>query len=274
MSVEKLLNLTNDGHSVRLNLNSDMYIQGLQPHQYRAEQLHLHWGNRNDPHGSEHTVSGKHFAAELHIVHYNSDLYSDFGSASDKSEGLAVLAVLIEIGSVNPSYDKIFSHLQHVKYKGQQVLIPGFNIEELLPESPGEYYRYEGSLTTPPCYPTVLWTVFRNPVQISQEQLLALETALYFTHMDDPSPREMVNNFRQVQKFDERLVYISFRKGLLTDTGLSLGIILSVALAGVLGISIVLAVSVWLFKRKKSKKGDNKGVIYKPAIKKEAEVHA
>lgn len=29
------------------------------------------------------------------------------------------------------------------------------------------------------------------------------------------------------------------------------GIILSVALAGVLGISIVLAVSVWLFKRKK-----------------------
>lgn len=54
----------------------------------------------------------------------------------------------------------------------------------------------------------------------------------------------MVNNFRQVQKFDERLVYISFRQG----------IILSVALAGVLGISIVLAVSVWLFKRKKSKK--------------------
>lgn len=51
--------------TVRLNLNSDMYIQGLQPHQYRAEQLHLHWGNRNDPRGSEHTVSGKHFAAEV-----------------------------------------------------------------------------------------------------------------------------------------------------------------------------------------------------------------
>lgn len=51
--------------TVRLNLNSDMYLEGLQPHQYRAEQLHLHWGNRNDPHGSEHTVSGKHFAAEV-----------------------------------------------------------------------------------------------------------------------------------------------------------------------------------------------------------------
>nr|XP_045016098.1 carbonic anhydrase 12 isoform X2 [Jaculus jaculus] len=238
----KLLNLTNDGHSVRLNLNADMHIQGLHSHQYRAEQLHLHWGNRNDPRGSEHTVSGKHFAAELHIVHYNSDLYPDFSAASDKPEGLAVLAVLIEIGSFNPAYDKIFSHLQHVRYKGQQASVPGFNVEELLPERPDEYYRYQGSLTTPPCSPTVLWTVFRNPVHISQEQLLALETALYCTHVDDPSPREMVNNFRQVQKFDERLVYISFRKG----------VILSVALAGVLGISIVAAVSIWLFRRKKS----------------------
>ncbi|XP_023111013.2 carbonic anhydrase 12 isoform X5 [Felis catus] len=235
--------LNNDGHSVRLNLPSDMHIQGLRS-RYSAAQLHLHWGNQNDPHGSEHTVGGKHFAAEM--------------------------------GSFNPSYDKIFRHLQDVKYKGQEVLIPGFSIEELLPERPDEYYRYKGSLTTPPCHPTVLWTVFRNPVQISQEQLLALETALYCTHVDDPSPREMVNNFRRVQNFDERLVYISFRQVQdLTYTGLSLGIILSVALAGVLGICVVLAVSIWLFRRKKSsKKGDNKGVIYKPAIKKETEAHA
>lgn len=68
------------------------------------------------------------------------------------------------------SYYAYASHSQCVS-PGQQALIPGFNIEELLPESPGEYYRYEGSLTTPPCYPTVLWTVFRNPVQISQDQV-------------------------------------------------------------------------------------------------------
>ena len=44
-------------------------------------------------------------------------------------------------------------------------------------------------------------------------QLMKLETDLYCTHMDDPSPREMVNNFRRVQKFDERLVYVSFQQG-------------------------------------------------------------
>nr|KAF6391419.1 carbonic anhydrase 12 [Pipistrellus kuhlii] len=250
---------------VQLTLPPGMHIQGL-PSRYSATQLHLHWGDQNDPHGSEHTVGGKHFAAELHIVHYNSDLYPNASTASNKSEGLAVLAVLIEMGSFNPAYDKIFSHLQHVKYKGQEVHIPGFSIEELLPQRPAEYYRYRGSLTTPPCSPTVLWTVFRNPVHVSREQLLDLETALYCTHENDPSPREMVNNFRRVQKFDERLVYISFQQG----------IILSVALACILGICIVLAVSIWLFRRKKSsKKGSgNKGVIYKPALRKEAEAHA
>uniref|UniRef100_A0A2K5E2Q2 Carbonic anhydrase n=1 Tax=Aotus nancymaae TaxID=37293 RepID=A0A2K5E2Q2_AOTNA len=274
LSANEQFLLTNNGHSVKLTLPSDMHIQGLQS-RYSATQLHLHWGDPKAPHGSEHTISGKHFAAELHIVHYNSDMYPDASSASNKSEGLAVLAVLIEMGSFNPSFDKIFSHLQRVKYKGQEAFIPGFNVEELLPERTAEYYRYQGSLTTPPCNPTVLWTVFRNPVQISQEQLLALETALYCTHMDDPSPREMINNFRQVQKFDERLVYTSFPKvQVCPAAGLSLGVILSLALAGILGICIVLVVSIWLFRRKSNKKGGNRGVIYKPATKEETEAHA
>lgn len=256
--------LTNNGHSVKVKLPKDMQVRGLGA-RYNASQLHLHWGDKNDPHGSEHTVGGEHFAAELHIVYYNSDRYPNDSFAKDKPEGLAVVAVLIEVGSSNPAYDKIFDHLKDVKYKGQEVFIPGFSIEELLPERPEEYYRYRGSLTTPPCYPTVLWTVFRNPVQISQEQLMKLETDLYCTHMDDPSPREMVNNFRRVQKFDERLVYVSFQQG----------IVLSVALACGLGICIVLAVSIWLLRRRKSsKKGANKGVIYKPAIKQETEAHA
>ncbi|XP_044516060.1 carbonic anhydrase 12 [Gracilinanus agilis] len=161
------------------------------------------------------------------------------------------------------------------KYKDQKVQIPGFNIQDLLPENIHEYYRYQGSLTTPPCFPTVLWTVFRNPVQISQDQLLALETALYCTHIDDPSPLEMINNFRRVQKFDERLVRVSFHQEQdFSYAGLSMGVILSVAIAGVLGVAVILALSIWLLRRKKSsKKEDNKGVIYKPALKKEAEIN-
>uniref|UniRef100_A0A8D0HC27 Carbonic anhydrase n=1 Tax=Sphenodon punctatus TaxID=8508 RepID=A0A8D0HC27_SPHPU len=205
--------LTNNGHSVRMNLPPTMHIRNL-PSQYTAAQLHLHWGNTNNPEGSEHTVSGRHFAAEVHIVHYNSDKYPDIMTAVDKSDGLAVLAVLIEIGPFNPSYEKIFGHFQDVKFRDQETLVPGFDVQELLPDRLDEYFRYEGSLTTPPCYPSVLWTVFREPIQISQEQLLVLETALYCTQPNDPAPVEMVNNFRRVQEFDERLVSVSFRQAL------------------------------------------------------------
>ncbi|NXR15697.1 CAH12 anhydrase, partial [Semnornis frantzii] len=211
--------LINNGHSVKMYLSPTMYIRNL-PFEYTASQLHLHWGNRNKSEGSEHTVGGKHFAAELHIVHYNSEKYPDITAAMDKAHGLAVLAVLLEIGPFNPSYEKIFRHFWNVKYKDQTAQIPGFNILELLPDRLDEYYRYEGSLTTPPCYPSVLWTVFRHPVEISQEQaslstahLLALETAMYCTESNDPEPLEMVDNFRNVQEFQERLVFISFREG-------------------------------------------------------------
>uniref|UniRef100_A0A8B9SCC3 Carbonic anhydrase n=1 Tax=Apteryx owenii TaxID=8824 RepID=A0A8B9SCC3_APTOW len=208
--------LTNNGHSVKMYLSPTMYIRNL-PFEYAASQLHLHWGNRNKSEGSEHTIGGKHFAAELHIVHYNSEKYPDITAAMDKADGLAVLAILLEIGPFNPTYEKIFRHFRNVKYKDQMALVPGFNIQELLPNRLDEYYRYEGSLTTPPCYPSVLWTVFRHPVKISQEQLRALETAMYCTESDDPEPLEMVDNFRHVQKFDERLVFISFHEGKLHE---------------------------------------------------------
>jgi len=32
------------------------------------------------------------------------------------------------------------------------------------------YYTYRGSLTIPPCFPHVIWSVFEKPLQISQEQ--------------------------------------------------------------------------------------------------------
>lgn len=50
--------------AVRMNLPPGLHIRGLQS-RYSATQLHLHWGDQSDPHGSEHTVGGKHFAAEV-----------------------------------------------------------------------------------------------------------------------------------------------------------------------------------------------------------------
>uniref|UniRef100_A0A8C4R3B4 protein-tyrosine-phosphatase n=1 Tax=Eptatretus burgeri TaxID=7764 RepID=A0A8C4R3B4_EPTBU len=44
-------------------------------------------------------------------------------------------------------------------------------LRHLLPSSLIDYYRYDGSMTTPPCIETVQWTVFRDRVSLSQSQL-------------------------------------------------------------------------------------------------------
>ena len=46
-----------------------------------------------------------------------------------------------------------------------------FSLDSFLPSNRDEFYRYEGSLTTPKCQETVVWTVFTNPIQISQKQV-------------------------------------------------------------------------------------------------------
>lgn len=53
----------------------------------------------------------------------------------------------------------------------QRAFIPAFDVQSLLPKDLGRYYRYNGSLTTPPCYQSVVWTVFHERVQISKAQV-------------------------------------------------------------------------------------------------------
>ena len=64
---------------------------------YQLAQFHAHWGGEN-ARGSEHTVDGKAFSAELHLVHYNTK-YGDLGTAVDKPDGLAVLGMFIKAGA-------------------------------------------------------------------------------------------------------------------------------------------------------------------------------
>ncbi|XP_074488965.1 carbonic anhydrase 12 [Sebastes fasciatus] len=212
LSPYEQLTLGNNGHSVQISLPSKMHISSL-PHRYTAAQLHLHWGTNGRPGGSEHTVNSKQYAAEMHVVHFNSDKYPNMASAVDKSDGLAVLGVLIEVGEFNPAFEQFLKFLNGIKYKDQKVQVPGFNIRALLPARLDEYYLYDGSLTTPPCYPSVLWTVFRNHVTISRKQFLALATSLYSSHAQDTVPAPLNGNYRRPQPSDSRVVLVSFKEG-------------------------------------------------------------
>lgn len=49
--------------------------------------------------------------------------------------------------------------------------VPGLDVSALLPADLSRYFRYEGSLTTPPCAQGVIWTVFNQTVRLSAKQV-------------------------------------------------------------------------------------------------------
>ena len=60
------------------------------------------------------------------------------------------------------------------------------------------FFRYNGSLTTPGCSESVIWTVFRHSLSISEGQLS------FFRSLEDGQGRPLVNNFRPLQPLYDR----------------------------------------------------------------------
>ncbi|XP_008154122.2 carbonic anhydrase 14 [Eptesicus fuscus] len=245
----KPLELHNNGHTVQLSLPPTLYLEGL-PGKYVAVQLHLHWGQKGSLMGSEHQINSKATAAELHVVHYDSDSYNSFSEAAKSPEGLAVLGILIEEGETeNPAYEHILSHLHEIRYKGQMTAVPPFSVKELLPPVLAQYFRYNGSLTTPPCHQSVLWTVFSQKVQISKGQLEKLQETLFSTEKE-PS-QLLVQNYRVLQPLNQRTVLASFNQD---ESSYTTGEMLSLGVGILIGSACLLLVVYFIAKRIQKKK--------------------
>uniref|UniRef100_A0A3B4TU31 carbonic anhydrase n=1 Tax=Seriola dumerili TaxID=41447 RepID=A0A3B4TU31_SERDU len=210
----KPFTLYNNGHTAVIELPEWMGLGGL-PWLFTAVQMHLHWGSGGPSHGgSEHTINGLSADAELHVVHYNSELYPNMSAAMTQRDGLAVLGILIV--ETNLAFNSILNYLSRIRHADQKVPIPAFDIQSLLPKDLGRYYRYNGSLTTPPCYQSVIWTVFHERVQISKAQLLKMETILYSSKADNPDRMLLQDNYRATQPLNHRVVFASFSAGEVT----------------------------------------------------------
>jgi len=159
--------------------------------EYKVLQMHAHWGSV-DGQGSEHTVNGVSYSAELHIVHYNTK-YKTPENAVDKPDGLAVLGMFLKIGDAHPELEKVCEMLEDIKVKGQgTVLKRAVDPDQLLPEN-RSFYTYLGSLTTPPLFESVTWIVFEQPIEISKEQL---EEMRDIREGSDRETDRVVDNFR------------------------------------------------------------------------------
>uniref|UniRef100_A0A3P9NPS0 Carbonic anhydrase n=1 Tax=Poecilia reticulata TaxID=8081 RepID=A0A3P9NPS0_POERE len=225
--------LTNNGHSVKVNIPITSTISGGDlSTTYKAVQFHLHWGKDGGP-GSEHTIDGEQYPMELHIVHMKSS-YADLTTALRDPNGVAVLGFFYEVLKVSAQNSKTLVARSRVAnmavfvFSDVSFSLPSISLAQLIPpeQKLTSYYRYRGSLTTPPCSESVVWTVFETPIPLSMDQMKAFSTVQFY---DGTS---MVNNFRPVQPLNGRLVYRSAGATLWVSSAL-----LAAALTTALGLS-------------------------------------
>lgn len=207
-SEEDSFEVSNTGASFKVDISKDSELEGGPlSDKYRLEQFHLHWGSTDD-HGSEHTVDGQAYAAELHLVHWNCTKYASFGEAVNKHDGLAVLGIMIEAGSEHRGFKDLTDTMRSVKPRGKSCkVLSNFQPACLLPENTREFWTYHGSLTTPPCYESVQWIVFKHSVQYSPGQLHALRSLLSTEEGDEC----IVDNFRPPLPVGDRKIRASFQ---------------------------------------------------------------
>jgi carbonic anhydrase len=143
--------IVNNGHTIQLNFAEGSTLK-LGDTTYKLLQVHFH-------RPSEHLVGGKNFPMEAHFVHR-----ADGG-------GLAVVGVLLTEGKPNATFAKIIATMP--TKEGPPVKADaGINPNGLLPAKLS-YYRYPGSLTTPPCSEVVEWLVLTTPLPVAVSDVAA-----------------------------------------------------------------------------------------------------
>jgi carbonic anhydrase len=147
-----------NGHTIQVTNDVPMALDMGGVH-YELVQFHFHAP-------SEHTIDGEHAPLEVHLVHKS-------------AEGrLAVIGVLIEEGDYDVLWDPIIGSLP--EGPGDDRHLEGLELdpEEFQP-LPERYYRYRGSLTTPPCSEGVEWIVMADKRQISPAQMASIVSHLH-----------------------------------------------------------------------------------------------
>ncbi|XP_077135022.1 receptor-type tyrosine-protein phosphatase gamma isoform X2 [Ranitomeya variabilis] len=204
--------MKNTGKTVAILLKDDYYISGAGlPGRFKAEKVEFHWGQSNASAGSEHSINGRRFPVEMQIYSYNPDDFDSFGAAILDKRLIAAMSVFFHATQKNnPALDPIIHGLKGVVHHEKETFLDPFILRDLLPATLGSFYRYTGSLTTPPCSEIVEWVVFSRPVPISYQQLEAFYS-IFTTEQQDhvKSVDYLRNNFRPKQPLNDRVVYKS-----------------------------------------------------------------
>lgn len=158
----------NNGHTIQVNYapGSTMTVGNRS---FELKQFHFH-----SP--SENTIEGHSYPMEAHFVH------------ADKNGNLAVIAVMFKLGKHNSELEKAWARMP--EENGQKHALENAVDANILLPHDHAYYRFNGSLTTPPCSEGVNWFVMKFFDAASKEQI---EKFVHFMYHDNNRPVQPVN---------------------------------------------------------------------------------
>lgn len=148
--------LVNNGHTLQVTVDDEDEFK-LDNRVFTLRQYHFHAP-------SENLINGKRYPLEVHFVH------------ADAKGSLAVVAVMFDVGADNSALNPILKHIP-AELNQSVKLDERYDLKPLFPTDL-HYYRFSGSLTTPPCTEGLRWLVMKNPVTLSAAQLAQFQKAL------------------------------------------------------------------------------------------------
>lgn len=151
------LDMINNGHTIQVNYAPGSSIT-VGDKRYQLLQFHFHTP-------SEHSMHGSRSAMEVHFVHKN------------QAGELAVIGVMMETGDENLALRELWTHMPTSKGEKRRPANVTINAHDFLPHDKS-YYRYVGSLTTPPCSEGVHWHVMRDSIAVSGSQTAKFASAI------------------------------------------------------------------------------------------------
>lgn len=144
------LTVVDDGHTIEAEYAPGSFFS-LDDKRY--ELLHIRFHKPG-----EHKINGRVHDMDAQLVHRGLD------------GKLVVLTVLLDAGKENRLMKTVADNLP--REKGKEIAVDKATISavDLLPDDKG-YYRFDGSMTTPPCTEGVTWIVLKTPVQVSPDSV-------------------------------------------------------------------------------------------------------
>lgn len=118
--------------------------------------------------------------------------------------------MFIQVTRKNNSYlDPLIAGIDKVRDQGTNTTLFGsfLMLDQLLPNDLDHFFKYSGSLTTPPCSESVTWIVFREISGVSVEQMNSFRSLMM--HTEKHEKVAIGYNVRDLQKIRKREIFAS-----------------------------------------------------------------